>query len=60
VYIGGGLAVVGSLATLGVRIWELVDLIGVIDEMKREGRIVAKPSIAVTPENIFVGVSYSY
>jgi hypothetical protein len=58
--VGLVMTLVGSVAYLGIHIWELVDLIKTVNEMRAAGKVTMRPSIKLTPGNALVGVALSY
>jgi hypothetical protein len=60
ILIGTVVDLVGVLVFLGVRIWELFDVVYAVDEMRARGRIAVKPTIRINQDNIIFGVSYVY
>ncbi len=58
-YIGGGLAIIGGLALTGFKIWEIIDLFGVVKEQREQGKIAFAPAVTVTPGGqLATGVSF--
>jgi hypothetical protein len=49
----------GLLITMVSRIWEIVDTIGAVDRLTREGKVaVLTPTLEVRPASVSFGVSY--
>jgi hypothetical protein len=51
---------IGSLAYLGIRVWEIVDVISTVNEMRASGKVAVRPAVELTPGNARVGVTLSY
>ncbi len=52
---------VGTVVTLVSRIWEVVDTIGTVDRLTKEGRVaVLMPTLDVRPNAVSFGLSYRY
>jgi hypothetical protein len=58
--IGLGLMLAGSLVYSAVRIWEIVDVIKTVNEMRAAGKVAMRPVLEIGPGSTQVGVSLSY
>ncbi len=57
---GLGVMVAGSLAFSAFRLWEFIDVLGSVNEMRTSGRITARPAVEIRPGGTEVGVALSY
>lgn len=58
---GSIISTIGALAALGVRIWEIVDIIIETDRLRGEGKVTFNgPQIAVTSAGLYISSSISY